>query len=173
MVLVSLENYNTMIASINHNESITRPIKVFSCCFYHYHRLSICCKWQVTRLKWAPTSFLLQILEELPVSSRGAHPSLPEKRENERRGRRNNKREKWLKEVEGRWRKLVRNGGKREGKWSRNLKEVNISDVVRKGEWKRKVSKVKTGGGGRVWRLQLICAARRIQAVKEEPSLIT
>lgn len=29
------------------------------------------------------------------------------------------------------------------------------------------------GGGGRVWRLQLICEATRILAVKEEPSLIT
>lgn len=35
--------------------------------------------------KWAPTSFLLQVQEELPVSSRGTHPTLPpgERREKE------------------------------------------------------------------------------------------
>lgn len=29
------------------------------------------------------------------------------------------------------------------------------------------------GGGGKVWRLQLICETTRILAVKEDPSLIT
>lgn len=53
---------------------------------------------------------------------------------------------------------------------------MNVSEVVKKvSENRKRVNKEGGGGGGgrRVWRLELICPAGRIQAVKEEPSLIT
>lgn len=109
------------------------------------------------------TSFLLQVLEELPVSSQGAHPSFPPREE---RGR--EKERRWTSEIIYR---RERNTAKKEvkGKLDSMAKWIQVEKYIKRSEKVSENGRENERRSQKDWRQRLIS----ILAVRDVLSLIT